>query len=244
MLMPLKPLASLQRVAAEHRGRAAEERGVPFVEPALDDAVEHLVLGRHALEGAKIALERVRVDEEVRRLDEEELLVIGEVTDGPLQKVPGRRVVGIEHRHQFSARMGKAVVEVAGLGVKVARAGEIVDAHVGAELGQLLAAAPGGNRFLDLLRAALLVGAAVIEEPDGHAMSRIVDRLGRGERRRQQARVLVVGGNEDVDGRERRRPRWCAAAGQWLGNHEEAQKEHENVIDLSQIEEDRGNEVL
>ena len=38
----------LQRLAPQHGGRAAEEGGVPLVEAALDDAVEHLVLGRHA----------------------------------------------------------------------------------------------------------------------------------------------------------------------------------------------------
>ena len=48
------------------------------------------------LEGAQISLERIGVDEEVRRLDQEELLVLGEIADRPFEEVAGRRVVGIE----------------------------------------------------------------------------------------------------------------------------------------------------
>ncbi len=68
----------VERLAAEHRGRAAEEGGVPLVQPALDDAVEHLVLRRHALEGPEVALQRVGIEEEVRGLDEEQPRVLGE----------------------------------------------------------------------------------------------------------------------------------------------------------------------
>ena len=71
MVSPLKPFV-VERLAAQHRGRAAEEGGVPLVEAALDDAVEHLVLGRHDAEGAQVSLERIGIDEEVRRLHQEE----------------------------------------------------------------------------------------------------------------------------------------------------------------------------
>ena len=127
----------LQRLAAQHRRRAAEERGVPLVEPALDDAVEHLVLGRHRLEGAEVALERVGIDEEVRRLDQEQVLVRGEVADRLLKEVARGRVVGVEHGDEFAGRMLEAVVEIAGLGVLVPRARQVIDAERGAECLQL-----------------------------------------------------------------------------------------------------------
>ena len=124
----------MKRLAAQNGGRAAEERGVPLVEAALDDAVEHLVLARHLVEGPQIALERIGIEEEVRRLDEEELRIVLEIADGFEQEVARRRMVGIEDRDQFAVRMLHAVVEIAGLGMFVAVARQIVDAKIGAEL--------------------------------------------------------------------------------------------------------------
>ena len=95
----------VERLAAQHRGRAAEEGGVPLVEAALDDAVEHLVLGRHLLEGAQVALDRIGIEEEVRRLHEEELRIVVEVADRLPQEVARRRVVGVEHDDEFAGRM-------------------------------------------------------------------------------------------------------------------------------------------
>ena len=63
----------LERGAAQQRGRAAEEGGVPFVEPALRDLVEHLVLGGHAVEGAQILLDRIGIEKDMRRLHQKQL---------------------------------------------------------------------------------------------------------------------------------------------------------------------------
>ena len=113
--------------------------------------------------------------------------------------------------------MAETVVEIAGLGAKVAGSRQVVDAHVEAERLQLLAATAGGNRFLDPVGIALLVGAAVIEKSDGEVVGGVVDRLGGGERRGERPGVLVVGGDEDVDGWQVARRRRRSAARQRPG---------------------------
>ena len=92
---------------AQHGGGTAEERGVPTVQALLDDAVEHLVLARHRVEGSQIVLDRVGVDEEVRGLHQEEIRVLQEMPDGALEDVLGRHVVGIQDQDQV-ARVGPA----------------------------------------------------------------------------------------------------------------------------------------
>ena len=158
------------------------------------------------LEGREIALERIGIDEEVRRLDEEQLRVVGEVADRLAQEVARRRVVGVEHGDEFAGRVREAVVEVAGLGVLVARARQVAARRDRAQSAcssraPLAAAAMASST---LSNCAFLVGAAVVEQPDRQlvgadspsplAAARVVG---------EKVGILVVGRDEDVDGRQR-----------------------------------------
>ena len=125
-------------------------------------------------EGREVLLDRIGVQEEVRRLHEEELLVVGEVADRLAQEIAaparGRR------RTRRSARRSEcceAVVEVAGLGVHVARARQVVARRAAAQSALQLRAGGAGRRARRAGRAVdLLVGAAVVEQPDGQLVGR------------------------------------------------------------------------
>ena len=69
------------------------------------------------------------------RLDQEQLVVLFEIAGGLAQELAGWGMVGIEDGDQFAGRVLKAVVEVASLGVFVARPGKIMDAELLAERG-------------------------------------------------------------------------------------------------------------
>ena len=245
MLSPLKPLVGCQRLAPEERRGTAEEGAVPLVEPALDDAVEHLVLARHVLEGLQIAFERVGIDEEVRRLDKEELAVPREVADRLLQEVACGSMVGVEDGNEFAGGGRQAVVEIARLGVLVARPRQIVDAKLLAE--RLQRGVPRFGRLgVDhVLRVPLFFGAAVIEQPDGELFCRVVDRPGRSHGVGEKARLFVVCRNEDVD----RRQLGVAVPGrtsrrQRLRDDEEADRQHHHAVELCEVEQEARNEIL
>ena len=95
-----------QMPPAQNRRRAAEQRGVPEVQAALDCLVEHLALARHAVEGAEIALDRIRIDEEVRGLDQGQLGIAQEVADRVLEDVLGRHVIRVKHQNSDRPRSG------------------------------------------------------------------------------------------------------------------------------------------
>ena len=73
----------------------------------------------------------------MRRLDEEELRVLRKIADRALEEVAGGRMVGIEDRDQLAMAVLERVVEIAGLGMLIARAGEIADAEVVADTPEL-----------------------------------------------------------------------------------------------------------
>ena len=234
-----EPADRVEGAPPEERGRAAEERAVPLVEAGLRDPVEHLVLGRHPGEGPQVPLDRVRVDEDVRGLHQEQLRVAGEQAHGLPQERPERRVVGVEHQNEVGAGLGQAVVEVAGLGVRVARPGQVADAQPGAERLQRGAAGPrragpGGVRV-----GAFLVRAAVVQQPDGGAAGRVVEVARRRQREAQDLGGFVVGRNEDVDGgkvrlgQDRR-----GAAGQRRDVDDQADREDQHAVEFRQRQHD------
>ena len=51
----------------------------------MDLAIEHFVFGR--ADQTKIALDRIVIDEEMRRLDQKQLRIGGEIAHGPGQKI-------------------------------------------------------------------------------------------------------------------------------------------------------------
>ncbi len=86
--------------------------------------------------------------------------------------------------------------------------------------------------------------AAIVEQIDGELVLRIGHGLGGGQRGGGEVRILVVGGNEDIHARqlvvvgERR-----GNALDRIGQHEEADEEHRQAVDLGKIEQEAGNEV-
>ena len=78
----------------------------------------------------EVLLDRVGVEEEVRRLHEEEPAVVGEMADRLAQERLHRPVVGVEHGDEVAGGMLKPVIEVAGLGVRVPRPRQVVHAEL------------------------------------------------------------------------------------------------------------------
>jgi hypothetical protein len=97
--------------------------------------------------------------------------------------------------------MGKPVIEISGLSVDVALARQITHVEVLAELLQLLVAALRRLRLDDIAGVALLHRAAIVQQPDGEPVGRIIHILGRCERIGEKLRVLVIARYEDVDRR-------------------------------------------
>ncbi len=225
----------VEGLPAQERRRAAEERAVPLVEPGLGHRVEHLVLGRHPLEGLEVPLDRIGIQEGVRGLDQEELRVLGKVADGLGQQRAERHVVGVEHQHQIAGGGGQTVVEVAGLGVLVAGPRQVARVEVTAE--RLQFGPPGlrGRGLLEVRVGAFLVGAAVVEEPDGQLLGRVVHLACGGQRHRQDLGILVVARHEDVDERQvGRRHGGGRAATQGLGVDDQADEQDEDAVEFAQ----------
>ncbi|KAG0737515.1 hypothetical protein G6F24_017924 [Rhizopus arrhizus] len=88
----------------------------------------------------------------MRGLHQRQLRVTQEPATGDLQERAHRQMVAVEDRHQLAIDQGERMVEIAGLGMAVVGAGDVV--HPGA-LGE-------GTELLAL---------AVIEDVDAHARS-------------------------------------------------------------------------
>ena len=182
----------------------------------------------------------------MRRLDEEQLRDLLEIADRVGEEVARGGMVGIEDRDEVAGRDLEAVVHVAGLGVLVLLARQVAAAEIGGELLQLDVAILGFLSRLNILGIALLHGAAVVEQPHGQLVGRIVHRLGGGERGRQKRRLLIVGRHEHVDGRQvgvgrghLQRPR------RHRPHHDEQrQEQHEDAVHFREIDEEARNEVF
>ena len=122
----------VKRSSTQDSRGTAEECRVPLVQSALDDAVEHFVLGGHFLKRAEIALQRIGIEKEVRGLYQKQLRIMLEMSDRLHQEVSRRRMVGIENSDQLACGMCEAIVEIAGLGMLIAFAGQIVDVEFAA----------------------------------------------------------------------------------------------------------------
>ena len=190
----------LQGRPAQQRRGAAEESGIPLVEPFLHEAVEHLVLGGQA-KGGDVLLDGIRVEEEMWGLDEEQPLVDAEEANGLGQEVPRRGVVGVEHRDDIAVAVGEAVVEIAGLGVSILLAGEIADPQFGAESLHVTASIGGPGGRGGVVRPDLLLGPSVVEQEHAQLARRVDHALGGGQGRRDDLDAFVVGRDENVDGR-------------------------------------------
>ena len=239
----MEPADLFERRPAQQRRGTAEEGSVPFVEAFLHEAVEHLVLGRKAC-GRDVLFDRVRVQEKVRGLNQEQLLVDAEEPDRFGEEILGRDMVGIEHGDDLAVAMGQAVVEVAGLGMVVLGPGEIADAEFGAEGLHVGAAVESFGVLIGIVRRDLGVGAAVIEQEDIELAGRVGHPLGSGQRRRHDLDALVVGRDEDVDRRsDGGVDPWRLWAIDRVGNREQAQEQHGDAVEFRDHQNDARREV-
>ena len=153
-------------------------------------------------------------------------------------------MVGVEHGDEVAGGMLKPVIEVAGLGVRVLRPRQVVHAELRAKPLQVGAAALGGERGARVGAVDLLVGAAVVEQPHGQLVGRVVHADRRSERGGEQPLVLVVGRHEDVDGRKlivRQLPR--ARPLQRVDDDEQADEQHQHREHLHRVEDEARHEI-
>ena len=166
-----------ERFATKHRTSSAEERGVPVVLPGHHQLEERVLFAVHApLTPTDLVLHRVQVVVLLWRLDEGHLR-IAEEAERALEELGPRHVVGVEARDEIGVGEGERVVPVAGLGVGVVGAGDIVRA-------QLLRHRANGR------------SASVIQHV--RAM-RVPHANGRSHSRAQQVDIFVEGRDEDIN---------------------------------------------
>ena len=216
----------LDRRAAQHRAGAAEEARVPEVVAVLDQAVEQLALVGHRAEGVEVALERVGREEIVGQLDHGQLRVAVEPAHRDLHERARGDVVAVEDRDELGAGVLERGIDVTGLGVAVVVARDVGHAHGIAELTEL--GAP-----------------AVVEHVDLDLVARPVDGL-RGQHRRAHHRHrLVVGRDEQVDGRPlgRVRGQRRGLAAQRPGGLDVAQQQHDEGVELGHEQADAQHQV-
>ena len=175
----------LQRLAPEHRTRAAEEGRVPQVVAVLNQTIEQIALVGHAAESAQISLKGIRREEVVRRLQHGATGVAQEPTHGRRQERAHRDMVAVEYGDELAVRDRQGVIEIARLGVCVVAANHVFGTATRGEFAKLWA-------------------AAVIEYVDPELVCRPIE-VQRGEHRRlHDLQRFVVAGHEDVDRRPRR----------------------------------------
>lgn len=209
----------VERLAAQHRTRAAEEGRVPEVVAGLDQAVEELAFVGHPAEGAEIALERIRRIEVMRRLQHAELAVAQEPADGHLQERARRDVVAVEDGDQLALGDRQRVIDVAGLGVLVGRPDQVAATRL---LGEALELRP----------------TSVVEDVDLELVGGVIHDHRRQHGRLHDVEAFVVGRDIDVDrrplldvGGQRRR-----LAVERPQDLEVADHQHDPGIDLGGVE--------
>ena len=142
------------------------------------------------------------------------------------------------------SRLLEAVVHVAGFGVLVLGARQIFGAELGGQRLQFDAPLLRLLGLLGVVLVAFLVGAAVVEQPDGELFLGVVQIDGGDHRHRQQFGVLVVGRDIDVDRRQilgRHRLRRLAV--ERVGDDEQADRQHDRRVELGDVEQHAGHEI-
>ncbi len=137
----------------------------------------------------------------MRGLHQEDLLVLHEPGDRALQHVGGRNMVGVEDQDQVAVGLLESGVDIAGLGVIVAVAGQVMAAQTVAQRLQLMTPGDGFGALLDIGIVALLLGAAIVEQIDLLLAGRIAHRQAAAQRHLQQVRALIIAGHIDVERR-------------------------------------------
>ena len=96
--------------------------------------------------------------------------------------------------------MGQSVVQVARLGMFIQGARQIDCAKLTTQALQQTASTARRSCLGGILVGALLVGSTIVEKPDLQFPSGIIHAFGGADRHRQNALILVVAGDEDVNG--------------------------------------------
>ncbi len=116
----------LERLAPQHRASAAEERRVPVVLARHDQVEERVLLAVHPpVLPAHVVLDGIEVVVLLRHLDDGDLRV-AEESERAVEELRARHVIGVERRDEVRVRLPEGVVPVAGLGVSVVRARDVV----------------------------------------------------------------------------------------------------------------------
>ncbi len=131
----------------------------------------------------QVVLDRVRVAKVLRRLYQSHSVPVEQETQRAVEKIPFQTEIGVDDEQEFALGARQGVVQVAGLAVLIRRAREVADAAKAAQFPQ-----PGPP--------------AVVQDPDLHPSRRVVQRQRRPNCRFQDLHPLVVGGYEDVHGRQ------------------------------------------
>ncbi len=188
-----KPADGIDGLAPQYRAGAAEKRRVPQIVAVLHQAVEQLAFVGVAAEHLQVAFERIGREEVVRGLHQRQFRVAQEPAAGDLQERTHRQVVAVEDGHQLAIDQGQGVVEIAGLGMAVIGAGDVVD--------------PGA-----LSECAEFFALSIIEDVDAQLVGRPVQAHRCVHGVPHQRQVFVVGGNQHIHrrpladvGRQRRR---------------------------------------
>ena len=168
------PTDPFQGLAADDGGGTAPEGPVVTVLARHDHLEEHALIVAAGLE----VLERVLVAEVVGRLDQRHRVVL-EVADRGVEDVGLRDVVGVEDEDQLPVGVAQGVVDVAGLGVLVGAPGQITRSEPTGQAGDL-------------------VTVAVVEDPGGMGIG---DPIAAHQGGPEDVQPLVVGADEDIDGR-------------------------------------------
>ena len=180
----------------------------------------------------------------MRRLTQKEARILAEIADRLLKELLDRDVIGVENDDDLAVGLGQGVVHVAGLGVFVALARDVTRPQILRQRREIGAALLRLSRFGGVGLRAFLVGAAVVEDVDAKFIGGVIHLDGRQDGHREQFRIFVVGGDEDVDA-------WRLLVGeggrglaiQRVRDDEQADRQHRHGINLGDIEKHAGDEI-
>jgi hypothetical protein len=197
-----------QRGETNDGGGAAAEGQMPGVLGGHDDVEEEALLVRKDLGNGQVALDRIGIEEVLRRLHDAYGRVL-EQAERARDEIGKGDEIRIEYGNEVRRRWQRSqmldgVIDVAGLGMGIVGTGEVVTASLGAEIGEPVA-------------------PAVVEHPNPEI--RIVHTHGADDGALQDGPVFVVGADQDVDERPRlQKPRHVGVDG---GRSRGAARQHQ-----------------
>src|SRR6185437_889869 len=109
----------IERRAAQHRARSAEETCIPQIVSILHQAVKKFALVGNSAELTEVSLKRIGRIEVMRRLHQSQAVVAKKPSQGCLQERAVRDVVAVEDGNEFTFGAAKRMIDVARLRVSV-----------------------------------------------------------------------------------------------------------------------------